>query len=131
MMTVKRWTVFAMLVLVAAAPAAYAATEPNFGARTTGDLVELCDPRTDSAMDQAGVNFCHGFTLGAVRVEMQHDLASRSMKLFCLPTPMPSRNAAIAAFVVWARAMPQRLDMPAIDGLFGFLGENFPCGNAG
>lgn len=129
-MTVKLWAAAAALVLAGASHAAWAATEANFSAKTTGDLVELCDPHADTPMDEAAVNFCQGFAQGAVTVEMMHDSGSKTMKLFCLPNPLPSRNEAMAAFVVWARAVPERLDTPAADGLMRFLGEKYPCGKA-
>jgi hypothetical protein len=120
----------ALLVLATVPSAGKAADEVNFSAKTTGDLVQLCDPKSDSAIDSAAINFCHGFAQGAVTVEMMHDAGSRTMKLFCLPTPLPSRNEAISEFVKWARAAPGRLDTPAADGLITFLGERFPCGKA-
>jgi hypothetical protein len=30
-------------------------------------------------------------------------------------------------FVAWVRSMPDHRTPPAIDGLFQFLGERFPC----
>jgi hypothetical protein len=118
----------AMLALVASHRAHAAATEASFSAKTTGDLADLCDPKSDSALDNAGVNFCQGFAQGAVTVELSHDAGSRSMKLFCLPDPLPSRNDAMADFVKWARAVPDRLSTPAADGLIRFLGDRYPCG---
>ena len=89
--------------------------------------VELCDSQSDSAMANAAVNFCSGFAQGTVSLEMEHDAGSRSMKLFCLPDPAPTRNEALAEFVKWARASPERLNATAVDGLISFLGERYPC----
>jgi hypothetical protein len=63
-MPVKGRTVAAGLVLLAPC-APHAATEANFGARTTGDLVELCTATPDNAIGTAAVNFLEGFALGA------------------------------------------------------------------
>jgi len=63
-MTLKGWTVAAGLVLLAPC-APHAATEANFGASTTGDLVELCTATPDNAIRTAAVNFCEGFAQGA------------------------------------------------------------------
>jgi hypothetical protein len=123
----KDWAACVALLLVLAPSAGHAVTEANFAARTTGDLVELCDPQPGSALASAAINFCQGFAQGAVSVEMQHDAASRSMRLFCLPTPLPTRNETLSEFVRWARAAPGRMDGPPADGLFRFLGERFPC----
>jgi Rap1a immunity proteins len=125
-MILKGWTVVAGLVLlVPCAPRA--ATEANFGANTTGDLVELCAATPDNAIGTAAVNFCQGFTQGAVLVEMQNLAALRGSKLFCLPNPAPTRTETMSEFVKWARASPDRLAQSPTDGLFRFLGERYPC----
>jgi hypothetical protein len=125
-MTLKRWAVAAGLVLLAPS-APYAATEANFGAATTADLVELCTARVDSPIGTAAVNFCEGFAQGAVLVEMQNMAAFRGPKLFCLPNPPPTRDQAVSEFVNWARAAPDRMAASSTDGLFRFLSERYPC----
>src|SRR5215467_9054598 len=102
-MTLKRWAAVAAVVLLTPR-AGYAATEANFGARTTADLVELCTATPDNAIGTAAVNFCEGFALGAVLVEIQNQAGLRGPKLFCLPNPPPSRDAALTEFVNWARS---------------------------
>ncbi len=125
-MTLKAWTVAVGLVLlVPGAP--HAATELNFGPKTTGDLVELCTAAPDNAMGTAAVHFCEGFAQGAVLVEIQNMAAFRGPKLFCLPSPPPSRNEALSEFVNWARASPDRMATSSTDGLFRFLSERYPC----
>src|SRR6516225_7711207 len=125
-MTSKRWTAAAALAFLAPF-AAHAATEANFGARTTGDLVELCEATPDNAIGTAAVNFCEGFAQGAVSVEMQNMAAFRGPKSFCLPNPPPSRNEALGEFVKWARVSPDRMSTTSTDGLFRFLSERYPC----
>jgi Rap1a immunity proteins len=125
-MALKGRTVAAALVLLAPC-VALAATEANFAAKTTGDLVELCDATPDNAMGTAAVNFCEGFAQGAVSVEMQNLAAFRGPKLFCMPSPLPSRNQALSDFVKWARMSPDRMSASSTDGLFRFLGERYPC----
>jgi hypothetical protein len=125
-MTLKKWSIATALVLLAPC-APHAATEANFAARTTGDLVELCAASPDNSIGTAAVNFCNGYAQGAVSVEMQNLAAFRGPKLFCMPNPPPSRNEALSEFVKWARASPDRLAQPPADGLFRFLGERYPC----
>jgi hypothetical protein len=125
-MKLHKWTAAAALAMLAPC-AAYAATEANVAAGTAGDLVELCTATPDSAIGTAAVNFCEGFAQGAVLVEMQNLAAFRGSKLFCMPSPPPSRNEALSEFVKWARAAPDRLAQPPADGLFRFLGERYPC----
>ena len=125
-MTWKGWIVAGGLVLlVPGAPDA--ATEANFGANTTGDLVELCSATPDNTIGTAALNFCQGFAQGAVSVEMQNLAAFRGPKLFCMPNPLPTRTDALAEFVKWARASPDRMAGPPSDGLFRFLSERYPC----
>src|ERR1700738_4354766 len=107
-MRLKGWTIAVGLVLLTPG-APHAATEGNFGAATTADLVELCTATPDNAIGTAAVNFCEGFAQGAILVEMQNMAAFRGPKLFCMPNPPPSRNGALSAFVQWARASPDRM----------------------
>ena len=125
-MTFKRWTVVAGLVLLAPG-APHAATEANFGAATTADLVNLCTAAPDNAIGTAAVNFCEGFAQGAILVEMQNMAAFRGPKSFCMPNPLPSRNEALSEFVKWARVSPDRMSATSTDGLFRFLSERYPC----
>jgi hypothetical protein len=125
-MTIYRCAALAAVLLLAAPKAGRAVTEANFNVRTTGDLVELCEPGTDS-LATAAVNFCHGFAQGAISIEMEHQAASRGAKRFCLPTPPPTRNEGLSEFVKWARVSPDRMSLRPVDGLIEFLEERFPC----
>jgi hypothetical protein len=126
-MTLKGLTAGVALLIATAPGVGHAVTDADFAAKTTADIVALCDPQSDSAIANAAVNFCSGFAQGAVSVEMAHDAGSRSMKLFCLPDPAPTRNETLSEFVKWARASPDRMNASAVNGLIGFLGERFPC----
>ena len=125
-MKLKGWAVAGGLALLASG-ASRAATEANFGANTTGDLVELCTATPDNQIGTAAINFCEGFAQGAVLVEMQNQAAFRGPKLFCMPNPPPSRIQALNDFVNWARSSPDRLTQSSTDGLFRFLSERYPC----
>src|SRR5499433_1430340 len=125
-MKLKAWAVAGGLVLLASG-ASRAAVEANFGANTTGDLVELCTATPGNPIGTAAINFCEGFAQGAVLVEMQNQAAFRGPKLFCMPNPPPSRNQALSEFVNWARSSPDRLAQSSADRLFRFLSERYPC----
>ena len=75
----------------------------------------------------AAINFCHGFGVGVFRVLRAVDARKSSQPLFCLPNPMPTRNAALTAFIQWAKADPNRLTQPPEDGLAAFLSQQYPC----
>lgn len=111
------------------ATAAHAAvTEAQFPPKTTADLIALCSDTKDDPMMTAAVNYCHGFAEGAVEVALSYEAVTRpSHEPFCLPSPPPSHTQALAMFVSWANADPQRLNEPAIVGLLSFLTQQYPC----
>jgi hypothetical protein len=119
-MSLKGWTVAAGMALPILPNASHAATEANFAAATTGDLIAATP---DNAIGTAAVNFCEGFAQGAVLVEMQNMAAFRGPKLFNMPNPPPSRDDALSEFVKWARASPDRMSASSTDGLFRFLSD--------
>lgn len=93
-------------------------------ARTAGELAELCAASPRDPQGDAKINFCHGFAQGAINVELHH---TEAKKPFCFPNPAPTRTATMNEFAAWVRSMPEHRSLPAIDGLFQFLGERFPC----
>jgi hypothetical protein len=116
------------VVLVAGATIASAAvTESQFPPRTVRDLIEICAPAKEDPMTTAAINYCHGFAQGAVIVEEAHEGQRDVRKLFCLPSPRPASGSEITKFIAWANTMPSRLDEPAIDGMFIYLAETYPC----
>ena len=125
-MTLKGWIAVVTLALVIPR-VADAATEANFDAKTTGDLVALCTATPDNGVGTAALNFCEGYIQGAVTVEMLNMAAFRGPKPFCLPNPPPTRAQAISGFVSWAQTAPDRMSQSATDGLFRFIGEQYRC----
>jgi hypothetical protein len=93
-------------------------------ARTAGELADLCAANPKDTTGDAKINFCHGFAQGAITVELRH---TEGKKPFCFPSPAPTRTATMNEFVNWVRALPEHRTPPAVDGLFQFLGERFPC----
>jgi Rap1a immunity proteins len=119
---------FAAALGIAGATAAGAAvTESEFPPNTVRDLIAICAPDKTDPMMTAAVNFCHGYAEGAVDVEEAHEAQRGARKLFCLPTPPPPRASELSSFTAWANAVPARLDMPAIDGMFIYLAGKYPC----
>ena len=128
-MRIRRWSlVLAGCGMALTAFAARAAvTQDSFLIRNTGDLVDICSaPQTDP-LYTAAINFCHGFGVGVVRALQAQDAASRSRHLFCIPTPAPTRNEAVARFVQWASADSSRLQLSAEDGIATYLSQQYPC----
>ena len=128
-MRIRKCVLGAAVALALAPAAAWAVSESDFSAHTTGELVDLCAADPHGPMGTAALNFCHGFAQGAVSVQMERSAAEKpSYRLFCFPSPSPERTATLTEFVTWARADPSRLNERAADGLFRFLTERFPCG---
>jgi Rap1a immunity proteins len=120
----------ALAVAVAASGigAAHAALrESDFPPKTVRDLITICAPTQDDPMLTAAINYCHGYAEGAVVVESAHASQHRGRKLFCLPNPPPGSGTELGKFVTWANQEPSRLDEPAVDGMFLYLAEKYPC----
>jgi hypothetical protein len=119
-----------LIALTALSGAGQAAlTEDRFVSRTTGDLAALCSATPTDKLYTAAVNFCFGFGAGTYGVFAAALRADPKLKLFCAPPEM-TRNEAVAAFVSWAGGKPERLALPAVDGIAAFLTETYPCGQA-
>jgi Rap1a immunity proteins len=117
----------AICLTVSAGSVQAAVTQDTFLLRNTGDLVDLCSAPQSDPLYTAAVNFCHGFTVGVFRVLQEEDMAKASRHMFCLPTPMPSRNEGVANFVQWAKADPGRAALQPADAIATFLAQQFPC----
>jgi hypothetical protein len=105
-----------------------AVMESQFPPETVRDLIAICSPAKDDPMMTAAVNYCHGYAEGAVIVESAHGAQRRGRRLFCLPNPPPASGAELSSFVAWANEEPSRLDQPAVDGMFLYLAQKYPCG---
>lgn len=122
------WLSAAVLCLAGLASPARAATQDDFLIHNAADLVDLCSSTASDPLYTAAVNFCQGFFLGVVRTldEMQAAAQSRR-RLFCSPAQMPTRTQAIAAYVQWVKASPDRLSMMPTDSVGQFLSQQYPC----
>src|SRR5689334_16483121 len=113
----------ALTVSLLALPAA-AQKGAALQARTAGELAELCAASPKDPLGDAKINYCHGFAQGAIQVEIRR---SEGKKTFCFPNPAPTRTATMTEFSNWVRALPEHRSPPAVEGLFQFLGERYPC----
>jgi hypothetical protein len=127
-----RYTKYLMIIagvggILGHAPARAAVSQDSFLLKDTGALVEICSADKSDPLYTAAINFCHGFGVGVFRVLRAVDARKSSQPLFCLPNPMPTRNAALTAFIQWAKADSNRLTQPPEDGLAAFLSQQYPC----
>src|SRR4051794_18035309 len=105
MMTRMMRALLAGTIAVCGASPGWGATENSFLVRSTRDLVDVCAPAPSDPLATAAVNFCQGFVVGAYQY-YTIDAAATNRQLVCPPSPLPSRNEAIAQFVTWAKARP-------------------------
>jgi hypothetical protein len=120
----KRLTAAALVLAALTGSSAWAAQPLSLRASTASELAELCGANPKEPGADAKINWCHGFAQGAVDVELRR---AGEKKPFCFPSPPPSRTATLTEFVNWVRSMPDHRSLGALDGLFRFLGERFPC----
>jgi hypothetical protein len=105
-----------------------AVSESDFPPKTTADLIALCSATKDDPLMTAALNYCHGFAEGAVQVALGYEAVTRPSRApFCLPSPPPTHDEAMARFSAWAKADPTRMDEAAIVGLLSYLTETYPC----
>lgn len=113
----------ALTVSLAAGPA-LAQKAINIQANNAGQLADLCaaNPREPGA--DARITFCHGFAQGALDAVRRR---AQELKKFCFPSNPPPRGVVMGEFVNWVRALPAHRNQAAVDGLFNFFAERFPC----
>lgn len=114
-------------VLAQTSPAATAGlTMDDFRVATVAQLARVCSaPATDRGQAEA-LGFCHGYANGALAYH-RSSLPASAPRLFCAGAPEPTGEQVRIKFVEWAGANPQRGGMRAVDGLFQFFREAYPC----
>lgn len=104
-----------------------AATHDDFNASTVQNLVNLCAAGENDPLREAAIHFCEGYLAGAYQYHVAVTSGPNARPIVCLPNPRPTRIEAIQKFIAWARANPQYINEPAIDGLFKFGTDTWPC----
>jgi hypothetical protein len=100
-----------------------AASENDFKADTTEQIVNLCTVDPADPLYHQAVNFCHGYLVGAYDYYEAAHSGPKAFRLVCLPDPLPSRNEAIQMFIEWAKAHPQYMGENPVETEFRFLTE--------
>ncbi len=125
----RRATGFALVAMLALMPqgARGAFEAEDFRIRSAQDLVDLCSVATSDPLYASAIHFCHGFVSGAWQYHNSEESGPKGHRLVCPPDPPPTRNDAIAMFVAWSATHGDRMTEPAVDALFRFLIEKYPC----
>lgn len=115
--------VFAAALLSATAHAA--APPDQYRVRTAADLAKVCGTPASEPDAATAVAFCHGVLAGAYGYfEASTPAADRFV---CPPTPAVTRSQVANGFVAWLKARPNMANDGAIDALFRYAAETFPC----
>ena len=99
----------------------------NFVFDTAQDLVTVCGVPPSDPNYTAAIHFCRGYGHGAIQYYLVQALADPAEQFLCFPDPPPTREEGWAQFMAWLDAHPEYLENEAVDVLFRFLGETFPC----
>ena len=118
---------FAVLAITVAAASAQAqqAGRETFRAATAGDLARVCSASVAGVDAGHQLAFCHGVLAGAYGYF--DTTVPAADRFVCLPNPGPTRAKIADGFVAWLKARPQYERDGAIDALFRYAAEAFPC----
>jgi len=115
----------ASLALLALAASVHAVEPDAYRIRNTADLVRVCSAQPSEPDQATAIAFCHGVLAGAYAYYLA--ATPTADRFVCAPDPAPTRSKVANDFVVWAKARPQYMEHGAIDTLFRFAAETFPC----
>jgi hypothetical protein len=116
--------------MIAAACVALAAGSPalaqeQYRLHTAADLARVCSTAPSASDHVTAVSFCHGVLAGAYGYFVS---ATPAADRFVCPTGQASSRAQVAnGFVAWLKARPQYNNDGAIDALFRYAAEAYPC----
>jgi hypothetical protein len=114
--------VVASLALLAAASAS---AQEHYRLTTAADLARLCATPSSASDHVTSVSFCHGVLAGSYGYFLSSVPAAD--RFVCPPTPQVTRTQVANGFVAWLKARPQYNNDGAIDALFRYAAEAYPC----
>lgn len=120
-----RITAALAILLTAAAAHAQQPGRENFRAATAADLARVCSASVAGVDAGQQLAFCHGVLAGAYGYF--DTTVPAADRFVCLPNPSPTRAKVADGFVAWLKARPQYERDGAIDALFRYAAETFPC----
>ncbi len=100
--------------------------QEHYRLHTAADLARLCSTPASASDHVSAVSFCHGALAGAYG----YFLASTPAvdRFVCPPSsPQVTRTQVANGFVAWLKTHPQHDNDGAIDALFRYAAEAFPC----
>lgn len=117
---------FLFCALALASALTQAAPPPDhFRARTAAELAKVCSTPASDPEAVSAAAFCHGVLAGAYGYYLS--ATKLEDRYICVPDPGPTRAQVARGFVDWMKARPALAADGAIDALFRYAGEAFPC----
>lgn len=125
----RRLSVLAGVGALIAAGAASAQPAPieagRFEVKNLGDLVAICSVGEGDPHYLEAAGYCNGYGRGAIDYH-RATVPANAPPLFCAPAGTQPATTR-ASFLSWARANPARLTGSAVEGVFAFLVQTYPC----
>lgn len=103
----------------------FAADQHEFHVKNAGGLVEICGIANGDAQYEKAMAFCHGYLVGSY--QFYKATVNQEDRFICEPNPTPSLAEVVDGFVAWSKKYPQYLNDKAVDTLFRYLEEKYPC----
>ena len=114
------------LIAAGAASAQPAPIEAGrFELKTLGDLIEICRVGPGDPHYLEAIGYCNGYGRGALDYH-RAIVPANAPPLFCAP-PGTQPQDLRPSFVAWGDANQARLSRPAVEGVFAFLAQTYPC----
>ncbi|AAU90352.1 Rap1a/Tai family immunity protein [Methylococcus capsulatus] len=104
-----------------------AVTADDFIIRDAKDLADLCATQPADPAHVAALQFCYGYLQGAYDYYLAERRGPDAGHFVCLPKPEPSREAVVRLFLAWLEAHPGYGRDAAIEVLFRFGADQWPC----
>jgi len=121
-MTMKLQLLIGALALAAAGPVA---AQEHYRLLNAAELARLCATPASASDHVTAVSFCHGVLAGAYGYFVSATPAAD--RFVCPPASGLTRTQVASGFVSWLKARPQYNNDGAIDALFRYAAEAFPC----
>jgi hypothetical protein len=110
---------------LALAASSQVAAQEHYRLQSAADLAKLCATASSASDHASAVSFCHGVLAGSYGYFLS--VTPVVDRFVCPPNPAPTRAQVANGFVAWLKARPQYNNDGAIDALFRYAAEAFPC----
>ncbi|MDD2769050.1 MAG: Rap1a/Tai family immunity protein [Methylococcus sp.] len=104
-----------------------AVTVDDFVIDDAKDLAVLCAIPASDPAHVAALQFCYGYMQGAYDYYLAERRGPDADFFVCLPKPEPSRDEVARLFSAWIDGHPERNKDEAVEALFQFGAEKWPC----